>query len=127
MALSNKGCFMINGVEYVAKSLTTNYESLVSEESGRTLDGVMHVYWVKRRVRKISIELPPTADRADIAALLYSVQGQEYDLTYWDAINNTETTIRVYTSNSKSDFYSGVLYNGVYQGITFNAIELAGE
>ena len=118
---------MINGVEYVAKSLTTNYESLVSEESGRTLDGVMHVYWVKRRVRKISIELPPTADRADIAALLYSVQGQEYDLTYWDAINNTETTIRVYTSNSKSDFYSGVLYNGVYQGITFNAIELAGE
>lgn len=127
MALTNKGCFQINGKEYIAKELNTSYESLASDDSGRTLDGVMHIYWVRRRVRKISIEMPPTADKAMIAALLASVQGQEYQLTYWDALENAEKTINVYTSNSKSDFYSGILYNGVLQGVTFNAIELAGE
>ena len=87
----------------------------------------MHIYWVRRRVRKVSIEMPPTSDRAMIAQLLASVQGQEYNLTYWDQLENAEKTINVYTSTSKSDWYNGVVYNGIAQGVSFNAIELAGE
>lgn len=55
------------------------------------------------------------------------VQGQEYDITYWDTLENAEKTIHCYTSNGSTDCYSGVVMNGLYQGAKFNAIEIAGE
>ena len=36
-------------------------------------------------------------------------------------------TRKVYTSTGSSDWYSGVLYNGLLQNASFNAIELGGE
>ena len=127
MALQSKGKFQINGREFDAKSIKVNYDSLASDDSGRTADGVMHIYWIMRKVRKIEIELPPTYDRMMVAQLFSLVQGQEYNLTYWDPMDNAERTIKVYTSNSSGDMYNGYLYGGVWQGIKFNAIELAGE
>lgn len=127
MALYDKGKFKINGQEFDAKSIKVNYESLSSDDSGRTADGVMHIYWIYRKVRKIEIELRPTADRSSLARILALVQGQEYNLTYWDPLENAEKTIKAYTSNSSADMYNGVLYGGMWQGVSFNAIELAGE
>lgn len=127
MALQDKGKFQVNGREFNAKSIKVNYESLASDDSGRTADGVMHIYWIMRKVRKIEIELPPTADRMMLANLFSLVQGQEYNLTYWDPMDNAERTIKVYTSNSSTDMYNGYWYGGVWQGMKFNAIELAGE
>lgn len=128
MALTTRGHFKINDTyEFVPKTLEVNYESLVSDNSGRTDDGVMHIYWVKRRVRKVKIEMPPMKNSTELAQLFALVQGREYTLTYWDPLENSEKTINVYTSNSATDMYSGVLYNGLWQGIKFNAIELAGE
>ena len=127
MALHDKGKFQVNGREFDAKSITVNYESLASDDSGRTADGVMHIYWIMRKVRKIEIEMPPTADRMMLANLFSLVQGQEYNLTYWDPMDNAERTIKVYTSNSNGDMYNGYIYGGVWQGVKFNAIELAGE
>lgn len=127
MALYDKGKFKINGQEFDAKSIKVNYESLSSDDSGRTADGVMHIYWIYRKVRKVEIELRPTADRSSLARILALVQGQEYNLTYWDPLENAEKTIKAYTSNSSADMYNGVLYGGMWQGVSFNAIELAGE
>ena len=127
MALTDKGRFKIGNSEFKAKSIAVNYESLASDESGRTDDGAMHIYWVYRKLRKIEIELPPTSDRTQLSNLLALVQGQEYYITYWDPLTNAERTSHVYTSNSQSDMYNGVLYNGVWQGVKFNAIELEGE
>lgn len=127
MALTSKGHFKINqNKEFVAKSLKTNYESLTAEDSGRTDDGVMHINWVFRKIRKVEIEMPPMTS-SEVSSLLSEVQGQEYELTYFDILDNNERTIRVYTSNSKSDLYSGVILNGLWQGVSFNAIELEGE
>ena len=126
MALTSKGHFRIDGNEFVAKKLDTQYESLAGEDSGRTDDGVMHINWVFRKIRKIEIEMPPMTAN-EVSALLRLVQGQEYELTYFDVLDNNERTIKVYTSNSKSDLYSGFVLNGLYQGVSFNAIELEGE
>ena len=127
MNLSNKGNFIINNeLEVSPKSLLCNFESLASENSGRTLDGVMHIYWVFNRIRKLEIELAPTT--ADVLAQIFSrVQGQEYNITYWDVLENAQKTIRVYTSNSSVDCYNGIIRNGLYRGAKFNAIEIAGE
>ena len=119
MALLSKGHFQINGdKQFKAKSLRVSFESLAGEDSGRTDDGVMRINWVFRRIRKVEIE---------VAELLGLVQGQEYELTYYDPLDNVERTIEVYTSNSKSELYSGIVINGLWQGVSFNAIELAGE
>lgn len=127
MALTSKGHFIINGdKEFVAKSLNINYESLSGEDSGRTDDGVMRINWIFRRIRKVEIEMPPMTS-AELSEILSLVQGQEYELTYFDLLDNTEKTISVYTSNSKGECYSGIILNGLYQGVSFNAIELAGE
>ena len=127
MNLTHKGNIIINdSLEIAPKSLLCNFESLASENSGRTLDGVMHIYWVFNRIRKLEIELAPTT--ADVLATIFSrVQGQEYDITYWDVLENAQKTIRVYTSNSSVDCYNGIIRNGLYKGAKFNAIEIAGE
>ena len=126
MALTSKGHFKVNGTEYKAQSIKVNLESLASEDSGRTDDGVMHINWVLKKIRKVQIELPPST--ADVfAPLLSAVQGQTYSLTYFDPLANAEKTITAYTSTSSSELYSGVLYNGLWQGTQVNAIEVGGE
>ena len=126
MALTSKGHFKVNGTEYLAKSIKVDLESLASEDSGRTDDGVMHINWILKKIRKVQIELPPST--ADVfAPLLAAVQGQTYSLTYFDPLANAEKTITAYTSKGSSSLYSGVLYNGLWQGTQFNAIEVGGE
>ena len=127
MSLEYKGNIIINGdYQFAPKSLALNFESLASDNSGRTLDGVMHIYWVFNKIRKLEIELAPTTPDK-IAEIFSRVQGQIYNITYWDVLENAEKTIEVYTSNSHADCYSGRVKNGLYQGAKFNAIEIAGE
>ena len=127
MALTTQGHFKINDdKEFVAKSLKVNYESLSGEDSGRTDDGVMRINWIFRKIRKVEIEMPPMTSQ-ELSRLLSRVQGQEYYLTYYDPLDNVERKAKVYTSNSKTDLYSGFIMNGLWQGVSFNAIELEGE
>ena len=126
MALTSKGHFKVNGTEYLAKSIKVDLESLASEDSGRTDDGVMHINWVLKKIRKVEIQVAPSTT-ANIAPLLAAVQGQTYSLTYFDPLANAEKTITAYTSTSSSELYSGILYNGLWQGIQFNAIQVGGE
>lgn len=43
MALTDKGRFIIDGIEYRAKAIRPSFDSLATEDSGRTDDGVMHI------------------------------------------------------------------------------------
>lgn len=115
MALSNKGNFMIGATEFVPKSLKIGYESLASDESRRVESGVMKIFWVRPKMVKLEIEMPPFKyeDRNNLISL---VQGKIYDITFFDPDTNSERTVQVYTSNSSVDLYSGVLYNGMYNG-----------
>ena len=126
MPNNSNGYISIGGSRFAVQSLKVNLESLADEDSGRTDDGVMHINWVLRRIRKVQIQLPP-CDASTASSLLALVQGQEYSLTYFDPLTGGQNTIIAYTSNSSADCYSGVLYNGLWQGVSFNAIEVGGE
>lgn len=126
MALTSKGHFKIGNQEFLAKSIKVGFESLADSNSGRTDDGVMRINWIFRRIRKVEIEMPPCSSD-EVSRLLALVQGQEYELIYFDPLDNAEKLIGCYTSNSSSDLYSGVIRNGLWQGVSFNAIELEGE
>lgn len=124
--LSNKGTFMIDGIEFTPSSLKVNFESLATDDSGRTADGVMHINYIFSKIRKLEIAMPPCS-AAEASALLSKVQGRVYNITYFDPLANAEITIEVYTSGSSGSCYSGVVRNGLYTGITFNAIQTGGE
>lgn len=126
MPNNSNGYISIGGSRFAVQSLKVSLESLAAEDSGRTDDGVMHINWVLRRIRKVQIKLPP-CDAATASSLLALVQGKEYSLTYFDPLTGGQNTITAYTSNSSADCYSGILYNGLWQGVSFNAIEVGGE
>lgn len=110
---------------YSFQDYTVQFDSLADENSGRTDDGVMKIKYIWSAIRKVNIKLPPMT-QADISKILSQVQGQEYSLTYLDPIKGIYTS-KFYTSASSADLYNGVLYDGLWRGAAFNAIELAGE
>lgn len=126
MSLTSKGHFKIDGEEFLAKSIKVGFESLAGPDSGRTDDGVMSIDWIYRRVRKIEIEMPPCTSE-EASRILSAVQGQEYEIEYFDPLANTNQLRGCYTSNSATNLYSGVIRNGLWEGLAFNAIEIAGE
>lgn len=107
---------------FPAKSLKESDESLASEDSGRTLDGVMHIYWVQRDLKKIEIVLPPSTS-AMISRVKQIVQGKEYYIRF-KSFEGGYITRYVYTSNLNANMYSGLLFNGLWQDFEFHAIEL---
>lgn len=128
MALTNKGCFKIDDgtnsvMEFKPKNLKFTYDSLAKANSGRSDDGTMVISWVRKNIRKIEVEMPPMKASA-LHLLLIRVSGKKYDMTFYDPRTGEEVTVQMYTSNSAGDCYSGVLYNGMYEGVQFSAIEV---
>lgn len=123
MALSSKGNFKIGSTEYKPKSLKVTYDSLATSNSGRSDNGTMKITWVRTNIRKVEVIMPPMK-MAQLAALLNAVSGKTYNMTFHDPRTNTEVTVQMYTSNASGECYSGVLYNGLYQGVEFHAIEV---
>ncbi len=122
----DKYTFYINGNAFVAQRMKFGWNSLATEDSGRTLDGVMHINWVFRNTRKIEITMPPCEDTV-ISRIISLVQGKEYNLQYYDPAALRMRTIKVYTSNANADYYSGVVHNGIWRNFEFHAIEIAGD
>ena len=123
MALSGKGNFKIGSTEYAPKSLKLTYDSLATSNSGRSDDGTMVISWVRTNIRKVEIEMPPMKP-AELATLMNAVSGKKYNMTFHDIRTNSEVTVQMYTSNANGECYNGVLYGGLYQGVTFSAIEV---
>ena len=121
-----KGYFAIGDTSsmqvFVAKDIHEDWESLASEDSGRTLDGVMHIYWVKPNLKKFEIVMPPCSAET-IRRIIELVQGKEYYLSIFDP-SEGDKTYHVYTSNAKADMYSGVIRDGLYENFEFHAIEI---
>jgi len=116
-----------NGDEWVFSpaSFRPSRESMAGANSGRTDDGTMKINWKARLIPKFEIQLPPyKLDDPEYACILSLVQGQEYTMIYYDEMKKDWATGQFYTSNTASDWYSGVLYNGVIQGCSFNAISM---
>lgn len=123
MALSGKGNFKIGTTEYSPKSLKVTYDSLATANSGRSDNGTMVISWVRQNIRKVEITMPPMK-MAALSTLLSAVSGKKYNMTFHDPRTNAEVTVQMYTSNAEGECYSGVLYNGLYQGVSFSAIEV---
>lgn len=123
----NTAQITINGIPFTPAAIAIKNDSLASEDSGRTEDGIMHIYYIKPYLNKLEITLPPIkqGDLGDWTPIFNIIRGATtFSVTYYDPFKGSWVyNKQMYCSNASGDVYNGVLYNGMWQGIKFSLIE----
>lgn len=101
--------------------VTIQHENVVGSSSGRTEDGIMHIDWVRRDVRKVGLKWSVmTQEELDYTIGL--MQGKEYVFTFID--RGTVCTMNAYSSNctyTLKTYHDGP---ALYTDVAINVIEL---
>jgi hypothetical protein len=97
------------------------HTNLAGSSSGRTEDGIMHIDWVRRDIRKVNLQWKVlTASELDY--VLELMQGKEFTLTFKD--RGRVQTMSAYSSESSYTYYSAALGEDIYTDVSINAIEM---
>ena len=101
--------------------IQVEHTNLAGSSSGRTEDGIMHIDWVRRDIRKVNLRWSVlTASELDY--ILGLMQGKEFVLTFKD--RGRVQTMNAYSSESSYTYYSAALGEDIYTDVSINAIEL---
>ena len=113
----------INGIEVkTPSSFTWGLQDLSSEDTGRTLDGVMHKDLIAQK-RKLDC-VWNNLTRQETAILLQAVNSSVFlQITYPDALTGTDQTRTFYTGDKTAPVLMWVGTKQIYSTITFNFIE----
>lgn len=119
--LDTTGSWKVNSSPLYVPSagIQVEHTNLAGSSSGRTEDGVMHIDWIRRDIRKVCLRwsvLTPT----ELDYVLGLMQGQEFTLTFKD--RGRVQTMKAYSSESSYTYYSDKL--GLYTDVSINAIEM---
>lgn len=121
--LDTAGEWMVNDKHLYIPSngIQVQHSNLAGSSSGRTEDGVMHVDWIRRDIRKVNLRWNVlTASELDY--ILGLMQGQEFTLTFKD--RGRVQTMSAYSSESSYTYYSAALGEDLYTEVSINAIEM---
>ena len=101
--------------------IKVEHTNLAGSSSGRTEDGVMHIDWIRRDIRKVHLKWSVlTASELDY--ILGLMQGKEFTLTFKD--RGVIQTMSAYSSESSYTYYSAALGTDIYTDVSINAIEM---
>jgi hypothetical protein len=101
--------------------IKVEHTNLAGSSSGRTEDGIMHIDWVRRDIRKVNLQWSVlTASELDY--ILGLMQGKEFTLTFKD--RGRVQTMSAYSSESSYTYYSAALGEDIYTDVSINAIEM---
>ena len=101
--------------------IRVEHSNLAGSSSGRTEDGVMHIDWVRRDIRKVCLQWSVlTASELDY--VLGLMQGKEFTLTFKD--RGKVHTMNAYSAESSYTYYSAALGEDIYTDVSINAIEM---
>lgn len=84
--LDTAGRWAVNGTPIYVPSMdgvTYDHDNIASSDSGRTEDGTMHITWVRRDVRKVSLTYNYLTGR-EVEYMRDLMQGREFTFTYYD-------------------------------------------
>ena len=101
--------------------IKVEHTNLAGSSSGRTEDGVMHIDWVRRDIRKVYLQWKVLTAR-ELDYILGLMQGKEFTLTFKD--RGVVQTMSAYSSESSYIYYSAALGEDLYTDISINAIEM---
>ena len=100
--------------------IKVEHSNLAGSSSGRTEDGVMHIDWVRRDIRKVNLQWSVlTASELDY--ILGLMQGQEFILTFKD--RGKVQTMNAYSSESSYTYSGTIRGTDIYTDVSINAIE----
>ena len=99
------------------------HSNVVGSDSGRDENGLMHIDWIRRDVRKVFLTYNAITE-TELNNLMSLMQGKEFTFTFLD--QGSPVTINAYAGESSYKFYSySDLYDeGVYIEFSINVIEL---
>ena len=121
--LDTKGEWKVNEKPLYIPSagIQVEHTNLAGSSSGRTEDGIMHIDWIRRDIRKVHLRWSVlTAPELDY--VLGLMQGQEFTLTFKDRVR--VQTMKAYSSESSYTYYSAALGTDLYTDVSINAIEM---
>ena len=121
--LDTAGEWMVNSSHLYIPSagIKVEHTNLAGPSSGRTEDGVMHIDWIRRDIRKVNLQWKVlTASELDY--VLGLMQGKEFTLTFKD--RGKVQTMSAYSSESSYTYYSAALGEDIYTDVSINAIEM---
>lgn len=121
--LDTAGEWMINSSHLYIPSagIKVEHTNLAGSSSGRTEDGIMHIDWVRRDIRKVYLQWKVlTASELDY--VLGLMQGKEFTITFKD--RGVVQTMNAYSAESSYTYYSSALGGDLYTDVSINAIEM---
>lgn len=99
------------------------HDSLASEDSGRTEDGVMQIEWVRTDIVKVNL-VYPVMSYDELRHLLGLLQGRTFQFTFPDKMTASGTrTISAYASASSYTDYSEAIHGGIVTDVSINVIQ----
>ena len=101
--------------------IRVEHSNLAGSSSGRTEDGVMHIDWVRRDIRKVNLQWKVLTG-TELNYILGLMQGKEFTLTFKD--RGKVQTMSAYSSESSYTYYSAALGEDIYTDVSINAIEM---
>lgn len=103
--LDTKGWWMVGSTHIYVPAFNTKVEhsNVVGASSGRGSDGIMHIDWVRRDVRKVYLKYGAMT-KSELDTLFELMQGKEFTFTFRDK-GNTET-MNAYVGDTSYNFYS---------------------
>lgn len=124
--LDTTGSWAINGTPIYIPSAGVGYThtNVAGSSSGRTQDGIQHIDWVRRDLRKVTINYSAMTGQ-ELNFLIGLVQGQEYTATFKD--RGQVQTMSAYTGDCDYTLHSEALYEsegGLYTDVSFDMVEM---
>lgn len=103
-----------------SNGIQVEHTNLAGSSSGRTEDGIMHIEWVRRDIRKVNLRWK-VLTASELNYILDLMQGKEFRLTFRDRGSIQE--MDAYSAESSYTYYSSALGEDIYTDISINAIE----
>ena len=100
--------------------IQVSHTNLAGSSSGRTEDGIMHIDWVRRDIRKVHLQWKVLTG-SEMDYVMGLMQGKEFTLTFKD--RGKVQTMQAYSSESSYNYYSAALGEDIYTDVSINAIE----
>lgn len=121
--LDTAGEWMVNDnhIYIPSNGIQVAHTNLAGSSSGRTEDGVMHIDWVRRDIRKVNLRWSVLTG-SELNYIMGLMQGKEFTLTFRDL--GKVQTMSAYSSESSYTYYSAALGEDIYTDVSINAIEL---
>ena len=101
--------------------IKVEHSNLAGSSSGRTEDGIMHIDWVRRDIRKVYLQWK-VLTASELKYILGLMQGKEFTLTFKD--QGIVQTMNAYSSESSYTYYSAAFGEDIYTDVSINAIEM---